>query len=273
MFNALSIGATGMQSQQLNVDTIANNLVNVNTAGFKRAHVTFTDLMTTEASRIGGSNLTGRPGSFLLGPEGGPLSAVQGAAIGVGLSSVTKSFDSGPLNQTGSPWDVAIQGDGFLSVGLADGSQAYTRGGALKVSSDGQLVTQSGMPMNPSIHIPSDATSLLIAKDGTVTVTVPNQRGPIRIGQLQMMRFANPGSLVALGDGLYQANEASGEPIAGNPGSDGFGVVHQGFLEGSNVKMVDEMVDLMVAQRTYQASVKVVQTADELLGMINNLHK
>ena len=191
----------------------------------------------------------------------------------MGHARVEKSFDTGPLNQTGSPWDVAIQGDGFIAVGMADGSQAYTRGGTLKVSSDGQLVTQSGLPLSPNINVPSDATNIVIAKDGTVSVSVPNQRGPVRIGQLQMVRFANQGSMVALGDGLYQANEASGEAIAGYPGMEGLGVVHQGLLEGSNVKMVDEMVDLMVAQRTYQASVKVVQTADELLGMINNLRK
>jgi len=264
MFDALSIAATGMQAQQLNLDTIANNLVNINTAGFKKGHVSFTDLMTVEASRMEPTGNT---------PEVNPLSSSPRVGAGVGISSVTKNFDAGSITQTGSAWDVAIQGDGFLQVTMPDGTLGYMRGGSLKVNSDGMLVTQSGQPLKPNMTVPTSASNVLIASDGTVSVTVPNQSTPLQIGQLQLVRFANPGSLIAQGDNLYRISETSGEPIVGTPGQDGLGTLQQGYQEGSNVKMVDEMVNLMVAQRTYQASVKVVQASDEILGMINNLRK
>jgi flagellar basal-body rod protein FlgG len=264
MFDALYIAATGMQAQQLNVNTIANNLANVNTAGFKKGRVSFTDLVTLEATRAGRSG----DASAI-----GPLSASAGTGSGVGVASSAKLFDLGDLQQTGSTWDLAINGDGFLQVGLADGSTAYTRGGTLKVNGDGLLVTQSGQPLKPAISVPANATAMTIAADGTVTATVPGQSTPAHLGQLQLVRFANPTDLLAQGDNLYRSSDVSGEPIAGNAGQDGMGAVQQGYLEGSNVKMVDEMVNLMVAQRAYEASVKVVQASDELLGMVNNLRK
>ncbi|WP_005034688.1 flagellar basal-body rod protein FlgG [Holophaga foetida] len=264
MHDALSIAATGMQAQQLNVDTIANNLVNVNTPGFKKGRVTFTDLMTSEASRM---NL----GEANLETDGASLVPRLGA--GVGITRVGKLFDAGTISQTGSSWDLAIQGEGFIPVALADGTTGYSRGGTLKVNSEGLLTTQTGQAMKPSITIPAAATGVTISSDGQVLVTVPNQSTPVHAGQLQLVRFSNAAALVPQGDGLYRAGVETGEAITAYAGQDGLGSFQQGFLEGSNVKMVDEMVNLMVAQRTYEASVKVAQASDEMQGLINNLRK
>lgn len=268
MFDALSIGATGMQAQQVNVDTIANNLVNMNTTGFKKGRVSFTDLVSLGA--IQDVQGAGRDGS-VDGP--GLLGAPSFVGSGVGISEVGKVFSQGAVNPTGSVWDVAIQGDGFLQVEMADGTLAYTRGGTLKVNPEGLLSTQSGQVLSPKITIPANATSMAITADGTVLVALPNQADPIQVGQLQMVHFENPGALSAQGDSLYKATKDSGEAISGIAGQDGLGTLQQGFVEGSNVKMVDEMVNLMLAQRSYEMSAKVVQTADELMGMVNNLRK
>ncbi|GAB7541603.1 flagellar basal-body rod protein FlgG [Cupriavidus sp. 8B] len=263
MFDALYIGATGMQAQQLNVDTIANNLANVNTTGFKKSRVSFTDLMVREAARA-------QPAAE---SEVGPLSAVPRLAAGVGISNVGKLFDTGDMKQTGSSFDIAIQGEGFIEVALPDGARAFTRGGTFKVNSDGMLVTQAGNVVKPGISVPSNAKDVSIAADGRIRITVPNQSSPIDAGQLDLVHFTSPGMLLAQGDNLYRATDNSGEPIIAKAGQDGMGTFAQGFLEGSNVKMVDEMVNLMVAQRAYEASVKVVQASDEILGMVNNLRK
>lgn len=267
MFNAMSIAATGMQAQQLHVDTIANNLANVDTAGFKKGRVSFTDLMTREMTLA--QMLAGAGGTV----ETGPLATLPSIGSGVGIASVAKLFDLGEMKATGSMFDLAIQGDGFLEVAMADGSRAFARGGTLKVNSDGLLVTQAGYPVKPSITVPNNATNLTIAADGHVKVSVPNQTAPVELGQLELVRFANPASLLAQGDNLYRASDASGEPIAGRPGEDGMGALAQGYLEGSNVKLVDEMISLVVAQRAYEASAKLVQASDEMLGMINNLRR
>jgi flagellar basal-body rod protein FlgG len=267
MFDALYIGATGMQAQQLNVDTIANNLANVNTSGFKKGRVSFTDLVTRDTAPL--QPATSADG----GLEIGPLAALPRLGAGVGAANVSKVFDVGDLKQTGSAFDVAIQGEGFLEVAMADGSRAFTRGGTLKVNADGMLVTQSGYPLRPGITVPPDATSISIGADGHVRISVPNQAAPVDAGQLEIARFMNPASLLAQGDDLYRATEVSGEPMPGKPGQDGVGTLAQGFLEGSNVKLVDELVNLMVAQRAYEASVKIVQASDEMLGMVNNLHR
>lgn len=262
MFDALYIGATGMQAQQAGVETIANNLANVNTPAFKRGRVGFADLMAREASRSAGA----ADGSNV------PMQA-QRLGAGVAIAGIGKVFDAGELKKTESPLDLAIRGEGFLEVTLADGTHAYTRGGSLKVSKEGLLVTQAGHALRPSIAIPDNAESVSIAADGRIVVRVANQSTPVEAGQLDLLRFASAGQLQAMGDNLYRASETSGEPLAARPGEDGAGLFAQGFLEGSNVKMVDEMVNLMLAQRAYEASVKVVQAADEMLGLVNNLRK
>jgi flagellar basal-body rod protein FlgG len=263
MLDSLYIGATGMQAQQMNVDTIANNLANVNTTAFKKGRISFSDLMVLEAARIG-------PQDAAAGPQG---TSAPMMGNGVGIAASSKVFDAGGTSSTGSAWDVAIQGDGFFKVALSDGSVAYTRGGTLKVNPDGQLATQSGLVLQPSISVPANVSSLSISADGTVLAMVANQARPTQLGQLQMTRFTNPAALQAQGDNVYLASEAAGDPTVGNPGQDGMGSLQQGYLEGANVKMVDEMVNLIVAQRAYEASSKIVQASDEMMQMINNLRR
>ncbi len=265
MLDAMNIAATGMRTQQLNVDTIANNLANVNTTGFKKSRVNFVDLVTHGADAAA---------QALAGGQAMPgLDAAQRAGAGVAVTAVDKLFDGGTLQKTGNVYDVAITGDGFLEVAQPDGSKAYTRGGSFKVDNDGMLATATGQVLQPEIQIPASATSVTIGVDGKVNVTTATSTTPIEVGRLAMARFSNPGALTALGNGLYAASDLSGEAIAGHGGEDGMGTLAQGFLEGSNVKMVDEMVNLMIAQRSYEASVKVIQASDEMMGMVNNLRK
>jgi len=265
MLDALYIGATGMQAQQLNVDTIANNLANVNTTGFKKARISFADLMMIGTRQLAMSK--GSEGDSAL------LGGASQLGSGVGIANLSKMFDVGDIKKTDSALDVAIQGDGFLEVTMPDGSRAYTRGGTLKVNADGMLSTQAGYPLSPGITVPDNAQNMVINPTGRITIQVPGQSAPIEAGKLELVRFSSPGLLSAQGDNLYRTNESSGEPITGRAAEDGVGVLQQGFLEGSNVKMVEEMVNLMVAQRAYEASVKVVQASDEMLGMVNNLRK
>lgn len=267
MFDALSISATGMQAQQLAVNTIANNLANVNTPAFKKGTVSFTDMMMLDSTQLPSLDAVDDARAA------GPLADIPQSGAGVGIASVAKMFDAGQLIKSGSASDVAIQGDGFLEVTLPDGSRAFTRGGSLKINADGMLATQSGYALKPGITIPANATNLAIDSNGRVTVSVPNRSSPAVLGQLEMVRFSNPGGLSAQGDNLYRSTDSSGEAIAGRPGQEGIGTLAAGFIEGSNVKMVDEMVNLMAAQRAYEANVKVVQASDEMLGMINNLRK
>lgn len=259
MFDALQIAATGMHAQQMNVDTVANNLANVNTVGFKKSRVGFADLISSGAV---GSD-----------PGAAATNADARSGIGVGVFAVTRSFEMGDARRTDSPMDLLIAGEGFLEVVLPDGGRAYSRGGTLKVNSDGMLATQSGTALKPGISVPANAESLVIAADGKVSAKLPNQASPVEIGTLDMVRFTNPGALEALGENLYRATDRSGEALAGRAGEDGLGTLQQGQLESSNVKLVDEMVNLMIAQRAYEASVKVAQASDEMLGLINNLRK
>jgi flagellar basal-body rod protein FlgG len=257
MNDAMFIAATGMQTQQTNLDTIANNVVNASTPAFKRSAVSFTDMVTTQPRAAGAT-----------GPEG-LLGPARVTVFGVGLARVAGEFEAGDLKKTDSPYDIAVRGDGFISVAMADGAKAVTRGGTLKVNADGMLATQAGVALKPGIAIPDNALSLVIRADGRVQVTLPNQAAPHDVGQLELVRFANPDQLNPLGDNLYEVTDASGELMS----ADGVGTVAQGYLEGSNVKMVDEMVNLMLAQRAYDASVKVIQASDEMLAAANNLRK
>jgi flagellar basal-body rod protein FlgG len=259
MLDALYIGATGMQAQQAHVDTIANNLANVNTPAFKKARVNFSELVVATLAR-GAANAT-NPG----------LPAASGA--GVQLGAPARVFDGGDLKKTDAPLDLAIVGDGFLELAMPDGSRAFIRGGSLKVNSDGQLATQAGIPLKPGVSIPDNAQAVLIAPNGRVQIRLPGQADPVDAGQLELVRFTNAQGLLAQGGGVYRASEASGEPIGSRAGEDGMGTLAVGMLEGSNVRLVDEMVNLMVAQRAYEASVKVVQASDEMLGMINGLRR
>ena len=262
MFDALYISATGMQAQQLNVDTIANNLANVNTTGFKKNKVSFTDLVVREAGRM-----------MPAQEDAGILGAGSRVGAGVGVASTSKLFDMGDLKKTESAFDIAIQGEGFLEVTMPDGSSAYTRGGTFRINRDGLLATAGGFPLKPNLAIPDNAQNMQIDSDGRVRIQVAGQSTPVDIGQLELVRFTSPSGLLAQGDNLYRSSSSSGEAIAGKATEDGMGTVAQGFLEGSNVKLNEEMVSLMVAQRVYEANVKVMQASDEMLGMINGLRK
>jgi flagellar basal-body rod protein FlgG len=262
MFDALYISATGMQAQQLNVDTIANNLANVNTNGFKKGRVAFSDLMVREASRL------------LPSSEGvGPLSMDRTLGMGVGIANVSKLFDLGALKKTESAFDLAIEGEGFLEVTMPDGSSAYMRGGTFKINRDGLLATEGGFPLKPNLAIPDNAESLTIDADGKVLVQVAGESKTTELAQIDLVRFTNPSGLKALGDGLYRASPESGEAIDAKAAEDGMGSIAQGYLEGSNVKLNEEMVALMVAQRVYEANAKAMQVSDDMLGMINGLRR
>lgn len=260
MFDALQIAATGMHAQQQNVDTIANNLANVNTTGFKKSRVSFTDLVAQQAEA----------GNRAQAGEA-PQLALRGT--GVAMAQMIRSFDAGEAKKTDSAYDITIAGDGFIEVVMPDGGKAYTRGGTLRVTEDGQLATASGHALKPGISIPEDVQDLTITADGRVQVKTARHPQPMEVGQLELVRFIAPTALEPLGDGLFRATEPAGEPMVARAGQDGVGTIRQGFLEGSNVKLVEEMVNLMVAQRAYEASVKVVQASDEMLGMVNNLRK
>jgi len=262
MFDALYISATGMQAQQLNVDTIANNLANVNTTGFKRSKVAFSDLMVQEAGRLQPTQ-----------DETGILGAAGRVGAGVGITAVSKLFDMGDLKKTESAFDIAIQGEGFIEVTMPDGSSTYTRGGSFKVNRDGLLATSGGFPLKANLSIPDNAQNMSIESDGRVRITVAGQATPVELGQIDLVRFTSPSGLLPQGDNLYRSSTSSGEAIAGKAAEDGMGNLAQGFLEGSNVKLTEEMVNLMVAQRVYEANVKVMQASDEMLGMINGLRK
>lgn len=260
MNDALYIAATGMHTQQMNVDTIANNLANINTPGFKKGRVSFQDLIYRE---IGKAGLTDDP----------QATASLWHGSGVGIASLAKLFAAGELKKTDMPLDLAIQGDGFLEIALPDGSHAYSRGGSLQVNRDGFLATADGNALKPGIHIGLDAKEIAIKADGTVLARQGDQKEAVEVGRIELANFTDPAGLTALGDSLYRSSEKSGDARYGRPGEDGFGAVAQGFVESSNVKMIDEMVNLMVAQRAYEMSVKVIQASDEMLGMSNNLHR
>lgn len=263
MYDALYIGATGMQAQQVNVETIANNLANVNTAGYKRSRVSFSDLVALDPARA----------SAWAQGDVGPLQAAPRVGAGVGIASVAKLFDAGDVRKTDAPMDIIIQGEGFFEVLMPDGTSAFTRGGTWSVNKDGQLSTLSGLPLKPSIAVPNDVEALVVQPDGRVQARVPNQQTLVDLGKIDLVRFSNPQGLSAQGDNLYRPSAASGDALLARAGEDGVGRIAQGYLEGSNVKMVDEMVNLMLAQRTYEANTKIVQAADEMLGMINGLRR
>jgi flagellar basal-body rod protein FlgG len=258
MNDSLSIAATGMHMQQKGVDTISNNLANVNTPGFKKGRVSFEDLVYRDLAGAAAAT------------EGGQR-LWQGS--GVGMASIVKSFIAGELKKTDAPMDLAIRGEGFFEVVSLDGTPAFTRGGTLTIDKDGLLATATGQPIKPSIHIGNDARGVAIEPDGRVMVRTGSGDEPFEAGRIELVRFADTSALGALGGNLYRPSERSGEPIYGRGGEDGFDTLAQGFVEGSNVNLVEEMVDLMVAQRAYESSVKVIQASDEMLAMSNNLRK
>jgi flagellar basal-body rod protein FlgG len=257
MLDSLYIAATGMNAQQLNVDTISNNLANVSTTAFKRDRINFADLMYREVS--GGNRLLGAGGNRY--------------GVGVSVSATGKVFIAGDVKKTDLPLDIAIRGKGLLEVTLPDNSVAYTRGGSLQLDKDGVVTTAEGYTLNPAVRIPPDATAVTIEAGGRVLATVPSETDPIEVGSIALVDFINPTALRPLGDNLYVPTDKSGEAIPGKPGEQGLGLLAQGFLEASNVQLVDEFVNLIVAQRAYEANSKCIQASDEMLGISNNLRR
>ena len=257
---SLYSAATGMEAQSLNLNTIANNLANVNTPGFKRSRIEFQDLLYQKPRATG----TDSGGGNLIptGTEIGNGSRVAGTA---------KDFTQGQLTSTGGNLDVAIQGDGFFEVQRADGTLAYTRDGSFKLNAQGQVVNIDGLPVLSGFHtIPTGTTAITISQNGQVTVQSASGSQTFR---LALTRFANPSGLAALGGNLYQESAASGTPETGNPGEQGYGQTMQGYVETSNVNIVEEMVNLIIAQRAYEVNSKSIQASDEMLQNIANLKR
>ena len=283
MNTSLYIAATGMQAQQLGLDAIANNLTNLNTPGFKSSIVNFQELMysgTSGAHAVDGASHLQRVNRSVGGHVAGAANPIEASdsqdaffGAGVAVGSTTKDFTTGTLTQTNSQLDLAIQGNGFIEVVMPDGSLGYTRGGTLSVSKDNFLLSPQGYELKPSIRIPANVSGLTISATGQVSVTTGTSSVATQVGQIELASFSNPGALTPLGNGLYVPADAAGRVTYGKPGDSNTGTLSQGFIEGSNVNMVSQMVNLMVAQRAYELSAKVVQTSDELMSMTNNLRR
>lgn len=258
MINSLYISATGMHAQQQNVDSIANNLANANTVGFKKNRVAFSDAVYRVAS--------GQRGS-----EPGEIHPAFG--IGTVVSGNGKSFAQGEIKQTGGALDLAIRGTGFLEVLLPDGTAAVTRYGALQVNKDGLLANSEGLALKQQVQVPADALEVVIDPNGKVSARMQNEKQLTELGQIELVSYSNLAGLDPIGDNLYSASERAGAPTLGKPGEDGFGSLAQGYLEASNVQLAEEMVNLVLAQRAYELNAKVIQASDEMLSISNNLRR
>jgi flagellar basal-body rod protein FlgG len=253
MFRSLNVAATGMAAQETQLDTIANNLANANTTGYKHQNAQFEDLLyqnVRTAAQNADANVA--PTQTQIG-------------TGVRTLATSRSFSEGTIQQTGNSLDLAIEGQGLFAVTQQDGTTAYTRAGSLQLDAQGRITTPDGLPIEPTIVIPPTVTSVTVASDGTISAVQPGSPTATRVGQLQLTTFPNPNGLQATGHNLFVQTESSGEPITGAPGADGRGTIMQGALEGSNVDVVSEMVAMIQAQRTYEMSSKVVSAADEML--------
>ncbi len=260
MIRSLWISKTGLDAQQTQMDVIANNLANVGTNGFKRSRAVFEDLLYQTLRQPGAqsSQQTQLP---------------SGLQLGTGVRPVTteRIFTQGNLQQTGNSKDVAIQGQGFFQVLRPDGSTAYTRDGSFQTDFQGQLVTSSGYFIQPAIAIPPNSQSITIGRDGTVSVTTPESTVPVQVGTVQIATFINPAGLQSVGENLYIETASSGTPNTTNPGADGAGVLNQGYVETSNVNVVEELVNMIQTQRAYEINSKSVQTSDQMLQRLTQI--
>lgn len=257
---ALQTAVTGMTAQQVRIDNIANNLANVNTAGFKKSSADFSDLMYDQIKTPGTKNSS-------------EAKAPVGIQIGHGTNvvAVYKNFSQGEYVDTKRNLDIAIEGRGFLRVTTDDGSTAYTRDGSLKIDGDGNLVTSSGHKIDPNITISQDAQSVAIGRDGTVSATLAGDSAASELGQLQITTFVNEAGMQYLGKGLYKETDSSGSAQDVTPGQNGSGTLLQGYLENSNVNIAEELINMVIAQRSYEANSRVIQTSNEVMRNINNI--
>ena len=263
MMRSLWTAATGMKAQDFNISVISNNLSNVNTSGFKKSRPDFQDLLY-QTMREAGT------------PVAEGLEVPNGIQAGMGVRPVAtqKIFTQGDFQQTENPLDLTIEGDGFFQILMPDGSNAYTRDGAFKMDSTGTVVTSDGFHLQPEIVVPQDSIGISVGIDGTVTAKFANGEPDQELGQITLVRFVNPAGLKNTGRNLYTETAASGNPIGpGVAGQDGRGTIQQGYLEMSNVKVVDEMVNMIVAQRAYEANSKAITTSDSMLGIANSLKR
>jgi flagellar basal-body rod protein FlgG len=254
MIRSLWIAKTGMEAQQTQLDNISHNLANASTNGYKRSHAVFEDLMYQNL-RQSGANTTEQT----LLPTG--------LQVGLGVRPVATAriFSQGNLQQTSNNLDLAIKGDGFFQIQMPDGTNAYTRDGSFQLNANGQIVTNNGYTLLPGITVPANAQSLTVGADGTVTVTLPGQTAPQQIGQIQVANFVNPAGLDPKGQNLFVETASSGTPNAGAPNANGLGALQQGFVETSNVNVVEELVSMIQTQRAYELNSKAVQTSDQML--------
>ncbi|APX89214.1 flagellar basal-body rod protein FlgG [Brevirhabdus pacifica] len=258
---ALGIAATGMLAQQTNVDVISNNIANANTTGFKSSRAAFQDLIYQSVEREGAltsENGTARPTGIDLG-------------LGVQTSGTVRLNTQGGLQATENQLDMAIQGEGYFTVALPDGSRAFTRDGSFQLSAEGQLVTLQGYELDPGIVVPANTVNVEISETGTVMAYVENDPAPVELGQLALTTFVNEGGLKPLGNNLLAATTASGDPLAANPGDPGVGVIRQGYLEASNVNIIQQITDLIAAQRAYEMNSKAIETADQMMTTTNQI--
>ncbi|HEX2841777.1 flagellar basal-body rod protein FlgG [Hyphomicrobium sp.] len=257
---ALSIAATGMNAQQTNLEVIANNIANINTTGYKRQRAEFTDLLYQAERALGAP------------ARGGGANVPEGAYVGLGVrtAAIRDLHQQGSLAQTNNKLDVAINGRGWFQITGADGETFYTRDGALNKNDQGQIVTLDGLEVQPAMTVPIDATDITINETGEVYVTIPGQAQPQLLGQLTLANFVNDAGLEPMGGNLFRQTESSGDPVTGVPGDVGFGKIHQGYLENSNVDAVKEITQLIAAQRAYEMNSKVIQTVDAMYGTVAN---
>ncbi len=260
MIRALYTAASGMSAQQLNLDTIANNLANSSTAGFRQTRLQFQDMIYQNLVTPGAAQ--------------SQQTVSAGLQIGLGTKSAATEIimTQGDLNETDNPLDLAIQGAGFFQVSMPDGTIAYTRAGSFHLNNQGTIVTTDGNPVLPNISIPANATAVTITQYGVVNATLAGQQNPSQLGQIQLATFVNPGGLAAQGSNLFTTTLSSGDPVLANPGgTEGLGTLQQGYLENSNVDVVTEFVQMVLAQRAYESNSKVIRAADDMYSQVNNM--
>lgn len=260
MIRSLWIAKTGLDAQQTQLDTISHNLANVATNGYKRSHAVFEDLLYQNMRQAGGQSTQ-------------QTMLPTGLQIGTGVRPVATNriFTQGNLQQTSNQLDLAINGNGFFPIQLPDGTQAYTRDGAFRIDADGQVVTPNGYPLAPPIALPDSTQSITIGVDGIVSAQVAGQATPVQIGQIQLATFVNPAGLDPRGQNMYTETAASGTPTIGQPGLNGAGELNQGYVETSNVNVVEELVAMIQTQRAYEINSKAIQTSDQMLARLTQL--
>ncbi|MEZ5704068.1 MAG: flagellar basal-body rod protein FlgG [Burkholderiaceae bacterium] len=260
MINSLWISKTGMQAQQTQLDVISNNMANVSTNGFKRANAVFEDLMYQNLRQVGSADT-----------EQNNLPTGLQVGLGVRTVATARNFTQGSLQQSGNQLDLAINGSGFIQVAMPDGTTGYTRDGSLQVDGQGMLVTSSGLQVAGGITIPAEAQSISVGKDGVITVKLPGNATPQQVGNIELASFVNPAGLEPLGGNLYAETVASGNPVNGAPGTNGMGQLMQGYVETSNVNVVQELVTMIQTQRAYEMNSKAIQTSDQMLQRLAQL--